>query len=253
MPFVDIPTGARLHYEERGQGEPLLLIHGMLGTPQIHFARVMDWLEPDYHLYGVTLRGYGESTPKPRDFPLRFYHRDAGDMLAFMDAVGIERTHVLGYSDGGETALVMAGQQPERFKSVATIGAVGWFDASIRPRVQSMYPGDWITDEDKTLHGFSDANAFVLGWIRAFQHYIDTGGDVSLGNAHRITRPVLMMLGDKDTLNPAAFGRKFIERAPNGRLELFADCGHPVHDEKWDDFRRVYGAFLREARKVGQA
>lgn len=248
MPFADTATGARLHYEERGQGEPLLLLPGMLGTARLHFARVMDWLEPDYHLYGLTLRGYGESTPKPRDFPLRFYHRDAADVLAFMDAAGIERAHVLGYSDGGETALVAAGQQPERSRSVATIGATGNVDASLRARAQSNYPGTWITEDEKTLHGFADADAFALGWVRSFVQYIDSGGDISLGSASRISCPVLMMLGDRDTLNPARLAQKLIERVPNGRLEVFAGCGHPVHDEKWDDFRRVYGAFLKDAK-----
>jgi valacyclovir hydrolase len=244
MPFADLKTGARLFYEERGQGEKLLLLHGLLGTARRHFARVMDWLEADYHLYGLTLRGYGQSTPKPRDFPLRFYHRDADDVLAFMDAVGIERAHMLGYSDGGETALVAAGQQPEQFLSAAAIGAVGVFDPSIRPRIQSMYPGTWITDDEKAEHGIPDADAFVLGWIRSFSHYLDLGGGVSLDTAPKIACPVLLMLGDGDTLNPAAFARTYLERVRDGRLEVFADCGHPVHEQKWDDFARVYGAFL---------
>lgn len=247
MPFADTATGARLYYDECGQGEPLLLIHGMLGTAQRHFSRVMEWLEPRFHLYGVTLRGYGQSTPKPRDFAPRFYHRDADDVLAFMDAVGLERTHVLGYSDGGEVALIAACQQPGRFLSVATIGAVGSYEESIRPRAQSTYPGDWISDEVRQLHGIQDADAFALAWVRGFLHYIDMGGDISLGVAHNLTCPVLMMLGDRDTLNPVAFGRKLVERAPDARLEVFEDCGHPVHDEKWDDFRRVYGEFLDRA------
>ncbi|MBI5666987.1 MAG: alpha/beta hydrolase [Chloroflexi bacterium] len=247
MPFAEITTGARLHYEERGQGNPLLLLPGMLGTAQLHFARVMDWLEADYHVYGLTPRGYGDSTPKPRDFPLRFYHRDAADVLAFMDAIGLERAHVLGYSDGGETALVAAGQQPERFRSVATIGAVGTFDPSIRPRAQRVYPGTWITADELALHGITDADAFVLAWLRSFSHYLDLGGDISGDTAPRIACPVLMMLGDRDTLNPASFAQKYLQRVPSGRLEVFADCGHGVHDEKWDNFKRVYGAFLEAA------
>ncbi|HEX2906232.1 MAG TPA: alpha/beta hydrolase [Phototrophicaceae bacterium] len=246
MPFADIATGAQLYYDERGQGAPLLLVHGLLGTAQLNFARVMDWLEPHYHLYGLTLRGYGQSTPKPRDFPLRFYHRDAADVLAFMDAVGLETAHILGFSDGGETALVAAGQQPERFLSVATIGAVGSFDASIRPRVQSMYPGTWISEADKATHGIPDANAFILGWIRAFTHYIDLGGDVSLSTADRITCPLLMLLGDQDTLNPAHFGQKFIDLTPRGQLTVFTNCGHAVHDEQFAEFQSVYGEFLNK-------
>lgn len=247
MPFADTATGARLYYDDRGTGQPVVLVHGLLGTAQMHFARVMDWLEPAYRLYGVTLRGYGQSAPKPRDFPLRFYHRDADDLLAFLDAIDAAPVHVLGYSDGGETALIAAGKQPERFRSVAVIGAVGNFDPAIRPRIQTMYPGTWITEADKTAHGIEDADVFILGWINAFKHYLDLGGDISLATADRIACPLLMMLGDRDTLNPAAFGRRFIERTPRGQLEVFKDCGHPVHDEQWDTFQAVYGDFLRRA------
>ena len=246
MPFCDIATGARLHYEDVGQGEPLILLHGLLGTAKIDLAKVMAWLSKDYHVYGPSLRGYGESTPKPRDFPLDFYHRDAKDMLAFMDALGIPSAHILGYSDGGETALVAAGLQPARFKSVAVIGAVGNFSAAIRPRVQSMFPATWITEEQKQFHGFPDGDAFILQWINAMKHTIDTGGDISLSLAANITCPVLIMLGDKDTLNPAEYANKFLERTSNGRLEMF-ECGHPVHDEQWDAFQRVYGDFLHSA------
>ncbi len=246
MTFIDISTGARLHYDEVGSGQPLILLHGLLGTAQRDLGQVMAWLGERFHVYGPSLRGYGESTPKPRDFPLDFYHRDAKDILAFMDALNIPTAHILGYSDGGETALVAAGLQPSRFKSVAVIGAVGNFTPAIRPRVQSMYPAAWITDEEKILHGIPDANAFILQWIDAMKHTIDTGGDISLSLAPNIACPLLIMLGDKDTLNPAAYAQTFIERTPNGRLEMFA-CGHPVHTEAWADFKRVYGEFLGDA------
>ncbi len=246
MPFCEIATGARLHFENIGQGEPLILLHGLLGTSKIDLPKVMDWLSADYHVYGPSLRGYGESTPKPRDFPLDFYHRDAKDVLAFMDALDIPSAHILGYSDGGETALVTAGLQPERFKSVAVIGAVGNFSATVRPRIQSLFPGTWITEADKQMHGIPDGDAFILQWVNAMKHTIDTGGDISLSLASNITCPLLIMLGDKDTLNPAEYAFKFLERTPNGRLEMF-QCGHPVHDEQWAAFQQVYGDFLRSA------
>lgn len=245
MPFCDLATGARFHYEDVGTGEPLILLHGLLGTAIRDLEQVMLWLGKRYHIYGPSLRGYGESTPKPRDFPLDFYHRDAKDVLAFMDALHIDSAHVLGYSDGGETALVAAGLQPQRFKSVAVIGAVGNFSPAIRPRVQSMYPATWITDEEKQFHSIPDANAFILQWINAMKHTIDTGGDISLGLAHKISSPVLIMLGDKDTLNPAEYALKFIEQTPHGRLQMFA-CGHPIHQELPDAFKQVYGDFLEQ-------
>ncbi len=245
MPFCDVVTGARLYYEDVGQGEPLILLHGLLGTAKRDLSTIMEWLSSSYHVYGPSLRGYGESTPKPRSFPLDFYHRDAKDILAFMDALDIQSAHILGYSDGGETALVAAGLKPERFKSVAVIGAVGNFSPAIRPRVQSLFPATWITEEEKQLHRIPNADAFILQWVNALKHIIDTGGDISLSLAPNITCPVLIMLGDKDTLNPAEYALKFIEHAPNGHLEVFS-CGHPVHEQAWVDFRRVYGDFLQK-------
>ncbi len=243
MPFAEIATGARLHYDDVGQGEPLILLHGLLGTAALHFPQVVDWLRPRYRLVGPTLRGYGDSTPKPRDFPLRFYHRDADDVLAFMDALNIQTAHILGYSDGGEIALVAAGLQPERFKSVAVIGAVGNFDPAVRPRIQRMYPANWITDDEKKLHGIQNVDAFILPWINALKHYIDNGGDISMGNALHITCPLLIMLGESDTLNPPIYARKFLGRVARGQLAMFP-CGHAVHDEAWESFQQVYGDFL---------
>ena len=133
MPFADLSTGARLFYEDLGQGEPLIAIHGFLGTARTDLGQVLDWLDDKYRVLGLTIRGYGQSEPKPRDYPLDFYHRDARDVLAFMDALGIEKAHILGYSDGGEISLICAGMQPERFKSVIVWGAVGYFGPAMRP------------------------------------------------------------------------------------------------------------------------
>lgn len=137
-----------------------------------------------------------------------------------------------------------AGLQPERFRSVAVIGAVGSFTPAVRPRIQSLYPGDWIGEDKKQLHSIENADAFILAWIKAMKYMIDTGGDVSLSLAPNITRPLLIMLGKTDALNPAEYAQKFIERAPNGRLEMF-ECGHAVHQQNWNEFQRVYGDFLK--------
>ena len=198
----------------------------------------------------MTLRGYGESLPKPRDFPDSFYRRDAGDLLAFMDALSLERAHLIGYSDGGEVALIAAGQAPERVASCIAIGAIGNFGPELRPVFQRMYPGDWITDEDKALHGFSDAARFTGEWARAMTRMIDAGGDVSLSLAKRITCPLIIMLGEADKLNPQRFGQRFVDAVPNGKLAIFA-CGHAVQDEQPEALPRDdAGAPARRFRRI---
>ncbi len=250
MPLVQLPTGASLHYEAlgwNGARPPVILIHGLLGTARLHLGDIMDRLHADgFPVIGLTLRGYGDSRPKPRDFPDNFYHRDCDDLCAFMDALEIESAHLLGYSDGGEVALIAAGSQPDRILSCIAIGAVGNFTPELRPVFQRIYPGAWITDEEKLLHGFSDAARFTGGWARSMTRMIDAGGDVSLSLAPRITCPLIIMLGREDKLNPSANGQRFIDAVPRGRLAIF-DCGHAVQDDARDAFYAMTLAHLREA------
>lgn len=250
MPFAELSTGARLHYEDNAPhnpNPPIIVIHGLLGTARGQLGAVMDWLDADgYRVIGLTLRGYGQSTPKPRDFPYDFYQRDARDLLAFLDALHIPRAHLLGYSDGGEVVLVAATEAPERICSVVAIGAVGNFGAELRPVFQRTYPGTWITEAEKAEHGIPDPDAFAAAWVRATTRMIDMGGDISLSAAHKITCPLLIVLGRADALNPQHYGERFVQRTTQGRVAMF-DCGHAVHEEQFTAFKQVVGDFLRAA------
>lgn len=250
MPSVNLPTGAELHYEALGwDGErtPVILIPGLLGTARGHLGDAMDRLHIEgFPAIGLTLRGYGCSLPKPRDFPDNFYQRDCADLFAFMDALNCERAHLIGYSDGGEVALIAAGTQPARIASCIAIGAVGNFGPELRPVFQRVFPGDWITEEEKRRHGFSDAAKFTGAWVRAMTRMVDAGGDVSLSLAPRITCPLIIMLGREDKLNPQRFGQRFADAVPLGKLALF-DCGHAVQDEARAQFYAMTLANLRAA------
>ncbi len=242
MPLVELPTGATLHYEDshpQSEHIPVILIHGLLGTARGHLGHVMDWLVNEgYRVIGITLRGYGESQPKPRRFPNNFYHQDANDVMALMDALSISKAHLIGYSDGGEVILIAIGEHPHRFVSAIAIGAVGYYSPELRPIFQRTYPGTWITEAEKQEHEIENTDAFALEWVRATTKMIDSGGDVSLSNAHKITCPLIIMLGKGDTLNPQSSGEKFIQQVSNGRVVMF-NCGHPVHDEQTKQFRQI--------------
>ena len=245
MPQVSISTGAQLDYEESGSGTPIVMVHGFLGTPRTHLGSVIDWASANAHVYAPTLRGYGESSPKPRDFPADFYEQDARDVLAFMDACGIQKAHIWGYSDGGEVALMAAAMQPARFISAVTWGACGMVGEELRPIAESMYPASWVTAEDKALHHIEDADQFVLKWLDAFNHLLDAGGDVSIKYAAQITCPVLLMLGEQDELNPERYGQQLANRIPHGRLHMIANSGHTVHADQWEQFQQLVGSFLQ--------
>lgn len=251
MPYLDISTGARLEYIDTAPEDTtrpvIVAVHGMLGTARRHLGRVIDWLAADYRVLGPSMRGYGQSRPKPRDFPPDFYRRDTRDLLAFMDGLGIERAHVMGFSDGGEIALLAGGMAPERCRSVIAWGAVGYFGPKLREVVTAPDYRDRLapTPTEMTLHGILDREAYAQAWIDAVLHMIDVdGGDVSLSSAPNISAPLLMLLGRQDTLNPAAYAERYLEAVGHGELALF-DCGHPIHDQQPEDFDATVATFLK--------
>lgn len=250
MPFVEIATGATLHYEtwnEEAGGTPVVVLHGMLGTATIDLADTNAFLaEQGYRVIAPTLRGYGESLPKPRDFPTGFYRRDADDVLAFLDALGVARCHIVGYSDGGEISLICAGLQPKRFVSAAVWGAVGFFGEDMRPVAQRLVNGEWITPFELELHHITNAQAFATAWVRAIVRYIDMGGDISISLAPFIACPVLMMLGERDALNPSYYAKRFLTKVRKGDLAMF-DAGHPIHTQQPEAFRHVLLEHLKTA------
>ena len=80
MPYAHV-RGVKLYYEDRGQGQPLLLIAGALGTSQSDFAPQLATLpEAGVRVIAPDLRGYGKSRPPTREFPLDFYEQDAQDV-----------------------------------------------------------------------------------------------------------------------------------------------------------------------------
>lgn len=247
MPFAELPTGARLHYlDTGGSGSPVVLLHGLLGTATLDFAGLIEWLKTSHRVIGVTLRGYGYSEPKPRTFPPAFYDADAKDVLALLDAIELPRCHLIGYSDGGETALVAAGYAPERFLTVTTIGATGYMAPWIRDRVR-VYPGDWISADLRALHGIPDVREFTKQWTDSFQGMIDAGGDLSLRNAARLNCPVLLVLGDRDRLNPADAAQVYVDKLPDGSMLVVPDCGHAVHQEYPDTVKHALARHFERA------
>lgn len=248
MPVIGA-NGATIDYADTGgEGAPLVLIHGWLGSWD-DLLPEFDWLRAGgYRVLAPSRRGYARSGPKPRDYPRDFYRRDAEDLAAWLDALDVRGAHIVGYSDGGEVALLLPIIRPDLVRSVVTWGAVGHFTPDLRVFVQRKYPPTWVDDHTRALHGPEHINRMVLGWVTAMKQIIDSGGDVSYGAADQIAYPLLLMLGRSDTLNPIVLGQAFVERAPHARLALF-DCGHAIHRELPDAFRSTVSEFLRAVER----
>jgi pimeloyl-ACP methyl ester carboxylesterase len=108
-----------VHFIEMGKGETLILLHGN-GENCEYFSGQMDEFSKMYHVYAIDTRGHGKTPRGDKPFTIRQF---ANDLLCFMEEHRIEKAHLLGFSDGGNIAMVFAIRHPERVNRLILNGA----------------------------------------------------------------------------------------------------------------------------------
>lgn len=120
-----------LHYTEQGTGTPLILLHGN-GEDSSYFVHQIEYFKDRYRVIAIDTRGHGRTPRGEKPFTIRQF---AEDLHGFMDERGIDRAHILGFSDGGNIALIFALKYPERVDHLILNGAN--LDASgVKPSTQ---------------------------------------------------------------------------------------------------------------------
>ncbi len=117
--------GVKIHFVEKGQGDPVVLIHGFAASHQMNWVLpgILDRLAEDYRVIALDNRGHGQSD-KPHERSAYGLHM-VDDVIRLMDHLDIPRAHVVGYSMGGFITTRLITRHPDRVAS-AVIGAAGW-------------------------------------------------------------------------------------------------------------------------------
>lgn len=248
MPYAQV-RGVGLYYEDQGQGQPLLLIPGALGTGQSDFGPQLAALPTEgFRVIAPDPRGYGKSRPPRREFPLDFYEQDAQDCAALMEAIGCESYAAGGWSDGAMIALLLAIHQPQRVAKLAVWGGNAYFTpediaayettrsvASWSPRmVQSMSAvyGDELQD-------------LWSRWCDAMQALYQAGGELCRQRLPLIRCPTFILHGGKDPLVPGFHADVLHEGIAGSQLYIFPDGKHNIHLAYAPEFNRRVVEFLR--------
>lgn len=249
MPTIQV-NDQTMYYETLGSGSPVLLMHG--------WVQIGDELRPlanniaaaGYQVILPDLPGYGRSVLPFRGFPPNFYHQDATVMGDFLQALGLSNIHIMGFSDGGETALLMPILHPDRCRTVIAWGAVGVFEPGYCAARRRGLPPTWITDKMRARHPGQDVDLWPYQWVEAVCAMEAAGGDISVKRAAEIKCPLLLILGDQDALNPVRLGQAYIEAASKRKgvvrkLEVFPGVGHEVHEQQPEPFLALVLDFLK--------
>lgn len=223
-----------LHCEETGSGEPLVLLHGN-GEDGTYFAHQIAHFSQRFRVLALDTRGHGKSPRGEAPFTIRQFARD---LLAFLDARGIERAHLLGFSDGGNIALVFALAHPERVGKLVLNGA-NLNTRGVKRSVQvPIELGYRMARLFAGLSAKARANAEMLGLMV-------NDPNVAPEELAALTAPTLVIAGENDMIRED-HTRLIAERIPNARL-AFVPGDHFVAAKNPAAFNREVERFLLEA------
>lgn len=256
-----------LNYDVRGEGEPLLLIMGFGGSSAGWRSEFLDGLARTLRVITFDNRGTGQSE-KP-ETPTTIAQM-ADDAAALLDALAIERAHVLGISMGGMIAQELALRHPARINGlvlgctncgqpgsvVAAPEVVGLLafppemdprEAARRARPASYTP-EFIVANDAFLdemleRAFQNPTppATRLRQMEAIQAW-GTGDRLD-----QLTMPVLIITGDRDVLVPPENSRILHERIAGSRLHVIPEAAHVFHNSHPEESVWVVTEFLQTA------
>ncbi|CAN5175776.1 alpha/beta hydrolase [soil metagenome] len=265
--FVDV-NGGRLYYEVAGEGHPLLLIHGGLGSLRMWDEQVPVFAER-YRVVRYDTRGFGRSETDAVELS------EVAGVAAVLDNVGAASGSVVGQSRGGGFGLDLTIAHPERVDAfVSVAGGVGGHEGQ-RPDGMEPPPFDemerlwsskdwdklseletrvWVdgwgqptTRVDPTLR--EKVHGWILTTYRAEQAEGKPRGlaPPAAGRLGGVRVPVLVMIGEADEPGGVAAGRHLAASVPGARLVTFPGVAHMIQLECPQRFNELVLAFLAEA------
>jgi pimeloyl-ACP methyl ester carboxylesterase len=234
-----------MYYEIRGEGEPLLLLHGGGGVGA-NWELVFKQPPKGFRLVIPDLRGHGRSTNPSMQFTLR---QSARDVFVLLDRLGIERFKAIGLSLGAKTLLHMGTQQPSRIEAMVMVSATPYFPEQARRIMGQM------TDENRTeaewrqmreWHKHGDEQIRKL-W-KQMSALKDSYDDLNFTPPYlsTITARTLIVHGDRDPLYPVHLAMEMYAAIPRAYLWVVPNGGHgPIFGQTAELFAETALAFLR--------
>ncbi len=254
--FADV-DGVRVHYQEKGVGSPLILIHGFTSSTY-SWKDVFEPLSKNFRVIAVDLKGFGFSSKPDGDYTRRAQAVLVGHLL---DQLKIDKAWFCGHSMGGEVALNLVLQNPARVAGLILIDsagvavkgggslAPGYLLVPVVGRVLMAFAltSDKLVREGLEKSFFDDSKVTAervayyhrplksrggqLAALRARTQFAQLPVEAEVG---RITVPTLIIWGAEDELIPLEAGHKLNAAIKGSQLVVFEQCGHAPQEEMPD-------------------
>jgi pimeloyl-ACP methyl ester carboxylesterase len=228
--------GIKMYTEVYGEGRPLLMIHGNGGSMNA-FRDNIPYFSKRYKVIAVDSRAQGKTVDNNDSLSFEMM---ADDFAALLDAMHIDSAYVIGWSDGGINALLLALRHPDKVIRLASTGANMTPDSgALIPPVWKDELKEYESDKDKprtTLKEKNDWKIFMLDWLQP---------NVPLEDLKGIKCPSLIICGDHDLItieHTAGIYRNIL----HAYLWVVPNSGHATLREHRDEFDRLVDDFFNK-------
>jgi 2-hydroxy-6-oxonona-2,4-dienedioate hydrolase len=245
----EIKQQDKFKFIEEGEGEPLILLHGLFGALS-NFKDLVDFF----------FKSYKVIVPILPLFELDILHTSVGGLekyvFRFIEARNYKNVHLLGNSLGGHVGLLHVLRHPERIRSLILTGSSGLFENGMG----DTYPkrGDYEYIKKKTQLTFHNPDIASKELVDEVYEIVNSRIKVikiialaksairtNLGEElNQITKPTLLVWGNNDTITPPFVGREFNKLIPNSELYFIDKCGHAPMMERPEEFNSILHKFL---------
>lgn len=221
-------NGIKVYYEVYGKGEPVVLLHGN-SQAIIVFTYLIPELSKKYKVIAVDTRLQGKSGDDGKRLTYELF---AEDVKALLDHLKLKKVNLFGWSDGGNTGLILASKYPDRFKTLMTMGA------NLQPDTNAVKP--FILEQLKTQIAKLQPEATVNRrlWTLCLEE-----PHISPEQLKAIKCPTLVMAGDDDMIKDE-HTRFIAATIPKGELLIFEKATHFAPFDVPEKFRQALEDFL---------
>lgn len=256
--IIQLQNGQKINFVNSGKGEEIvLLLPGALGTGVSDFKPQLD-LESGLNSSGKLKLiawdppGYGLSRPPDRTWPLDFFHRDARLAIDSMNAILKDDRRpfsICGWSDGGITAMVIAGLFPQRIKKMVVWGTNSYIAKDDIEMVENVRDvSAWSARMREPMELIYGKDYFPIlwnQWVDAYKRiYQEKKGNVCNDLLPEIICPTLIIHGDKDVMVAPEHPDFMHKHIKGSILHRFPEGKHNLHFKYKKEFNELVGNFL---------
>lgn len=221
-------NGIQIGYKLIGSGDPLVMIMGLGGTMEHWPEQVIDTFSKTRQMILLDNRGMGHTTSNEVTFTYKLF---ADDVIGLLDALGIKKTDVLGFSMGSTITQELLLQYPGRFKK-----AIIYATSTDGSNVSKALKGDNVS---KAMKGASPTNQTILRQLEATTHW-----KTPLDKLPLITNQVMLMVGTSDTVVGTESSKTIAAAIPGAWLVQFKNATHHLVFEAPSEFSKIVLTFL---------